>query len=256
MRLDNYLAETGKFSSRTKAKEAIERGEVLVNGKAAKPSLEVDGTENISFTEGAGKYVSLGAFKLERAFEVFDFSVKDKIVADVGASTGGFTQILLFHGAKKVYAVDVGESLLHPSLQADGRVVPIENFNARYLSAGALGEYMDAVVSDVSFISLTYILGGISSCLKSGGEAVVLIKPQFECGRQFLSKSGIVTDKNARLNACLNVFNYAKSLSLNASGFAPAPIKEGKNVEFLLHLVKEGASSVTEEHLRDICIKS
>ncbi|MBP5308897.1 MAG: TlyA family RNA methyltransferase [Clostridia bacterium] len=256
MRIDSYLVEIKRFESRNKAREAVERGEVFVNGKNVKPSFDVSARDEITYAENAGRYVSVGAYKLERAFEVFNFSVKGKVVADVGASTGGFTQCLLFHGAEKVFAVDVGESLLHPSLKCDSRVVPIENFNARYLSPSVFGGAVDAVVSDVSFISLTYILGGISACLKEGGEAVVLIKPQFECGKRFLSKNGIVTDANARYTACSNVFNYAKSLGLSACGFDVAPEIIGKNKEFLLYLNKGAQEIVNEKLLRDICIKS
>ena len=244
MRIDVYLTQTGHFESRNKAKEAVERGEVFVNGKIVKPSYEFTEGDVVTFSE-ANQFVSNGAFKLEKAFNDFDFDVKGKTVADIGASTGGFTQSLLIHGAAKVFAIDVGESLLHPSLKNDERVVPIENFNARFLDAETLGGQVDAVVSDVSFISLTYILGNISSVLKDEGKAVVLIKPQFECGKDFLSKNGIVTDKKARHNACIKVIDCAREFGLFAEGFSHAPIKEGKNIEYLLYLSKKCDNVVT-----------
>ena len=253
MRIDNYLFSEGKFESRNKAKEAVERGEVTVNGKPVKPSYVIREGDDVKLQTNAGKYVSNGAFKLERAFEAFDLSAEGKIFADIGASTGGFTQCLLMHGAAKVYAVDVGESLLHPSLKNDSRVTCIENFNARFLSSDVLGGEVDAIVSDVSFISLTYILGGISRCIKEGGYAVVLIKPQFECGRENLSKNGVVTSLKARSKACLEVVKFAYSVGLSAAGFCAAPIREGKNIEYLLHLKKGGTSVLDEKYIDSVC---
>ncbi|MBO7378044.1 MAG: TlyA family RNA methyltransferase [Clostridia bacterium] len=255
MRLDAYLTEImKKYESRTKAKEAVERGEVLVGGKVAKPSFSVTEKDVITFAEGSGAFVSNGAFKLLKAFESFDFDLSGKTVADVGASTGGFTQCALMHGAKKVYAIDVGENLLHPSLREDERVIRIENFNARFLNADTLGEKADAVISDVSFISLTYLLNGFSLVMKDGREAVVLVKPQFECGRKYLSKNGVVTDKKARAAACIAVTECAKANGLGAINFTFAPIREGKNVEFLLHLKKGAEVIVTEEFINSVCI--
>ena len=257
MRLDAYLTEImKKYESRTKAKEAVERGEVKVNGRIAKPSLDVSEKDVIVFSEGSGAFVSNGAFKLLKAFESFGLDVNGKTVADVGASTGGFTQCALMHGAKKVYAIDVGENLLHPSVREDKRVVPIENFNARFLTAETLGETVDVVVSDVSFISLTYLLNGISLILKDGGEAVVLVKPQFECGKKYLSKNGVVTDKKARAAACVTVMECAGANGLGALNFTFAPIREGKNVEFLLHLKKGEEGKITEDFINSVCINA
>lgn len=254
MRLDNYLANENKYSSRTKAKEAVERGEVLVNGKIVKPSYDVLPTDEITITDLARGFVSNGAFKLERAFEVFDFCVKGKITADIGASTGGFTQCLLNNGANKVYAVDVGESLLHPSLLSDDRVVVYENTNARFLDENSFPTLVDVVVSDVSFISLTYILPAISKILCDTGEAVVLIKPQFECGAKALSKNGIVTDKRDRYLACKKIITFATDLGFGSVGFTNAPIKQGKNVEFLLYLRKNCISTVDEKAVLSVCV--
>jgi len=253
MRLDNYLFENKKFASRTKAKEAIERGEVLVNGKIVKPSHDVSEKDVIALSGSAGEYVSNGAFKLLRAFEVFNFYVDGLTVADIGASTGGFTQVALKMGAKKVFALDVGESLLDDKLALNERVVSIENTNARFMDKNTFGGEVDVVVTDVSFISLTYILQAIYGILKDGGEAVVLVKPQFECGPKFLSKNGIVTDKKVRRNVCEKIIEFAQSVGFGALGLDYAPIREGKNVEFLLHLKKNAITTLKQASIEAVC---
>lgn len=245
MRIDNYLVSINRFSSRTKAKEAVERGEVLVNGKAVKPSFDVCDGDSITYLDNAGMFVSNGAFKLERAFEVFSgFNVEDKVCLDIGASTGGFTQSLLLHGAKRVFAVDVGQSLLNEALANDSRVVVMDNTNARYINRNNFDECIDRIVSDVSFISLTYILPNVYSVLSDGGEAVLLIKPQFECGPKYLSKNGIVTDKRAKREVCLKIAQFSIDLGFGISGFNVAPIKKDKNAEFLIYLKKRAVGTV------------
>ncbi len=239
MRVDQFLFDIKKFDSRTKAKEAVERGEVLVNGKKVKPSYNMNENDQIVFCDNAGIFVSNGAFKLKKAFEDFDFIVQDKIVVDIGASTGGFTQCLLMHGAKRVYAVDVGESLLHFSLSSDCRVIVMDKTNARYLNKNSFSEHIDVVVSDVSFISLSYILPAISDILDVGGQAVVLIKPQFECGKSHLSKNGIVHSEKVRSEVCNNIISFAESVNLHKLDISVAPLREGKNIEYLLHLIKK-----------------
>ncbi len=253
MRIDAYLVQNNFFSSRTKAKEAVERGEVTVNGRSVKPSYDVSDLDNVTVSEGV-KFVSLGAYKLLRALEVFDFTLNGKVVADIGASTGGFTQCALNNGAKKVYSVDVGEGLLHPDLLKDERVVSIENTNARFLTKDVLGCEVDAVVADLSFISLTYILGGVLSVLKENGEAVLLIKPQFECGKKALSKNGIVTDPGDRISACKTVVEYATSIGLGCLAITNAPKREGKNIELLLHVKKSSSTVITEKEIVRACI--
>ena len=254
MRIDNYLANEKKYTSRTKAKEAVERGEVLVNGKIVKPSYEICEKDVISFSDDALGFVSNGAFKLERAFEIFELNVEGKTVADIGASTGGFTQSLLNHGAARVFAVDVGESLLHPIIRDNPAVVVFDNTNARFIDENTFGCKMDVVVSDVSFISLTYILPSIYKILSADGDAVVLVKPQFECGPKALSKNGIVTDKKNRYLACKNIVKFAEGVGFGAIGFTNAPIRQGKNVEFLLHLRKYCSSLVDEKALLSVCV--
>ncbi len=244
MRFDAYVSERGLCPSRTKAAEAIERGEILLNGKiVTKPSRKVDGTEAIEKT--VSSFVSLGGYKLEKAFLDFPtFRAEGKIFADVGASTGGFTECLLRHGAKKVYAIDVGESLLSEDLINDPKVIPIERCNARNMTEKTIGEKTEGAVCDVSFISLKLILKPVYDILCPGGEAVALIKPQFECGKKALNKNGIVKDEKCRKQAVAEISAFAQAIGFSVLGVTEAPPREGKNVEYLLYLKKDTLVSV------------
>ena len=245
MRIDSYLYQNLIYPSRTKASEAIARGDVLVNGKIVKkPSLEVLETDKIEIVESSETFVSNGGYKLEKAFEDFKFIASGLTFADVGASTGGFTDCLLKHGASKVFAIDVGESLLSSELKNNDKVVVIDNFNARNLSVQALGGLVDGVVCDVSFISLTYVLAQIYSVIKDGGIAITLIKPQFECGKKQLNKNGIVTDKKARIECVKKIIDFSKTVGFTPVNFTNAPIKQDKNREYLLFLKKEKTTEV------------
>lgn len=235
MRLDSFLFETGKYPSRNKASEAILKGEVLYDNKIVKPSKEVANEELISFAEVDSKFVSNGGYKLEKALIDFNFSVKDMVFADIGASNGGFTDCLLKNNAKKVYAIDVGESQLDKSLLTKN-VVVMDNLNARYLTKDLFVDNIDGVVCDVSFISLTYVLPSIKAILKENGYALVLVKPQFECGKEFLTKTGIVKDVKAKINAVRKVYNFAIELGLTPLNFTFAPIREKKNTEYIMLL--------------------
>lgn len=242
MRLDVYLGENGFFKSRNKAAETIKRGLVEVDGKVInKPSYEVNPESNI-VVKDSDSFVSNGGYKLQKAFDDFDFTADSMICADIGASTGGFTECLLRHGAKRVYALDVGKSQLDETLAKDERVVVIDEFNARDLRADTFGEKVDLVTSDVSFISLTYILRQISDVLKNGGFAIVLVKPQFECGKKSLNKNGIVTDIKDRKRAIEEIIKFADSVDLAIKGVTNAPLKPDKNIEYLLLLQKEAIS--------------
>lgn len=245
MRIDTFLYQNQKYPSRTKASDAILRGDVFVNGKQVKkPSFEIGENDKVEIVEQNQTFVSNGGYKLEKAFEDFSFSADGLTFADVGASTGGFTDCLLKHGAKKVFAIDVGESLLYDTLKNDERVVVLDNFNARNLSIEALSEYVDGVVCDVSFISLTYVLAQIYSILKDNGFAVVLIKPQFECGKKQLNKNGIVTDKKARVECVKKIIDFASTVGFTPYKFSYAPIKQDKNREYLLMLTKNKTDSI------------
>ena len=235
MRADKFLAE--HFGSRTKAAEAVERGLVLLNGKPLKPKTEIKETDVLTFVEAEELFVSNGGYKLNRALKHFTFDCNGKIFADIGASTGGFTDCLLQYGAKKVYTIDVGESLLHETLLGDERIVQMENTNARYLQSSDFKEQIDGVVSDVSFISLTLIFPVISSLLSEKGESIVLIKPQFECERKHISKSGIV-QLQAHPKIVEKVLESAKTAGLYPFGIVNAPVRKGKNIEYVVHFKK------------------
>ncbi len=240
MRLDALLCKNGVFSSRTKANQAITEGRVLYNGKPIKPSFELDSIDGITVVKD--EFVSNGGQKLKKALIDFKVDVSGLTFADIGASNGGFTDCLLKSGASKVYAIDVGESQLDKSLTIDNRVVVLDNTNARYLTFDSLGERVDGVVSDVSFISLTLILNGIKNVLKSNGFALLLIKPQFECGKEFLNKNGIVKSEKARINAIKKVYNACVDLAMYPVNLTTAPIRDGKNVEYVIMLKNDDNS--------------
>lgn len=246
MRADKYFAE--KFGSRTKSAEAIEKGLVLVNGKTIKPKSEIKETDAITFLAAEESFVSNGGYKLDRAFKTFEYDCKGKIFADIGASTGGFTDCALQYGAKKVYAIDVGESLLDERLKGDERIVCMDNTNARYLDKKDFSDPIDCVVTDVSFISLRLILPVISEILQENGVAFVLIKPQFECEKKHIGKSGIVAPI-AHVDIVKKVLGYAYQNQLYPLGIVNAPVRKGKNIEYVLYCAKKADNSVREEEI-------
>ena len=249
MRADKFFAE--KFGSRTKAAEAIEKGLVLLAGKPIKPKTEVSDADKITFVEAQEQFVSNGGYKLEKALKTFDFDCKNKVFADIGASTGGFTDCLLQRGAAKIYAVDVGESLLHESLQNNDKIVRMENTNARFLTKEDFSEPLDGVVTDVSFISLRLIFPAIKSILKEDGHAFVLIKPQFECEKKHIGKSGIVTP-SAHADIVKKVLSYLNDNALFAHGIINAPIRKGKNIEYVLYIRPTWQGAKTEKEIIDL----
>ncbi len=232
MRADKYFAE--HFGSRTKAAEAVERGLVLINGKSIKAKTEIKETDEITFVEAEELFVSNGGYKLDRALKTFPFDCKDKIFADIGASTGGFSDCLLQNGAKRVYTIDVGKSLLHETLQGDARIVQMENTNARYLQKTDFPDVIDGIVTDVSFISLRLIFPAIKEILKEDGSAFVLIKPQFECENKHIGKSGIVSP-SAHADIVEKVLGYLTENGLYPHGIVNAPVRKGKNIEYVLY---------------------
>ena len=245
MRADKYFSE--HFGSRTKASEAIEKGLVLVNGQPVKPKYEIKETDAITFIQSEISFVSNGGYKLYRALKTFDYSCEGKTFVDIGASTGGFTDCLLQHGADKVYAVDVGESLLHDRLKTNKKICLLENTNARYLKKTDFIDVIDGVVTDVSFISLRLIFPVIKEILSEQGSAFVLIKPQFECENKHIGKSGIVaTSFHSKIVE--NVLTYLEENKLYPFGIINAPIRKGKNIEYILYLkpTYKGAKSHKE----------
>ena len=194
-RLDQLLFEKGLTESRERAKTTIMSGIVYVNGqKVEKPGTPVDPEAQIEVRGNALPYVSRGGFKLEKALKVFPIDPTGKVCIDCGASTGGFTDVLLKNGAEKVYAVDVGYGQLAWSLRTDPRVVNLERCNVRYISEEEIPEMLDMAVMDVSFISIKLVIPAVAKLLKEGADYVCLIKPQFEAGREEVGKKGVVRD--------------------------------------------------------------
>ncbi len=249
MRIDKYVAD--KFRSRTQAAEAVEKGLVTVNGKPVAPSYEVKDGDKIEISRPEVSFVSAGGYKLDKALREFGFSVKDKVFADIGASTGGFTDCLFQHGAKKVYCIDVGESQLDESLK-DKNIVVIDKFNARNIEKSLFCEVLCGVVIDVSFISLTYILGGVSYVLEAGASVLALIKPQFECDCKNVGKNGVVRDKNIRLRAINKIYDFAAGCDLAPVQLCNAPIVAGKNLEYVIRLEKGGKAVDRRELLKSV----
>ncbi|WP_053094855.1 TlyA family RNA methyltransferase [Neomoorella thermoacetica] len=237
-RLDLLLVRRGLYPSREQARTAIMAGEVLVNNVPVdKPGAAVPDTATIRLLGQHLPYVSRGGLKLARALEVFSIDLHGKIILDVGASTGGFTDCALKHGAARVYAVDVGYGQLAWSLRQDPRVIVMERVNARYLESSSFGEPADVATIDVSFISLLKVLPAVASCLKPEGEIIALVKPQFEAGPGRVGKKGVVREAAVHRAVLQEVLAAAVDLGLKIKGLTYSPIKgpEG-NVEFLLWL--------------------
>ncbi len=251
MRIDLYLKE--KFGSRNKAANAVTEGLVLVNGKIVSSSYEVKEGDDITLLTPEVSFVSAGGYKLNKALTDFNFSVKDGVFADIGASTGGFTDCLLQNGAKKVYCIDVGESQLDGSLK-DKNVVIIDNFNARNLNRDMFGEKLSGAVIDVSFISLTYILGAVADMLDDGASVLALIKPQFECGTRKVGKNGIVRELSVRKKIIRKICEFSESVNLAPMQITNAPIVKGKNTEYVIRLEKNGKSVGVDVILNSVLV--
>ncbi len=235
-RLDCELVSRGLAKSRAKAKELIENGNVAVNGKqTVKPSADVIESDEICITGGELKYVGRAGLKLECAAMSFGIDFRGKICADIGASTGGFTDYMLQNGALRVYAVDVGHGQLHQSLCGDIRVINMEGVNVKLLGVGFFPEPIDIMTADLSFISLKTALPFMLSDLEIGTKLVLLIKPQFEAGIKAVGKGGIVKKKADHIRVLKEVCG-AVSQSCAVLGLCPSPIKGGSgNIEYLLY---------------------
>lgn len=240
MRADLYLVENGYVKSRTSARKYIEEGHAVIDGQVIKkPSQEIAEGEHTVEILQPERYVSRGGLKLEGALRAFDIDVTGMRAADIGASTGGFTDCLLQSGAQHVYAIDSGRDQLDPDLVLDERVTCMEGVNARYLTGEQLGGCVDLVVMDVSFISQTLILPAVASILQNGGIYIGLIKPQFEAGRAALGKGGIVKNAKDRRVAVERVLDAARDLGLSLCGLIESPIQGGDgNVEYLAYYIK------------------
>lgn len=228
VRLDLALEARGLMPSRARARDAVLRGTVTVNGAvASKPGQTVSEDDAIAVDDPAAGYVSRAALKLIAGLDASDIDPFGKVCLDVGSSTGGFTQVLLERGAKRVYAVDVGHGQLHPSLLADDRVVSLEGVNARSLDVAQVPEPIDLMVSDVSFVSVTKVLEAPLALCRAAADAVVLVKPQFEVGRENIGKGGIVTDADAIERALADVSVFFDRRGWRRIAAIPSPISGG-----------------------------
>ena len=236
-RLDVLMVQRNLAESREKAKALIMSGIVYVNGqKEDKAGTSFEETVQIEVRGSTLKYVSRGGLKLEKAMSRFGVQLAGKVCMDVGASTGGFTDCMLQNGAVKVYAVDVGHGQLAWKLRNDDRVICMEKTNIRYVTPEDIGDRIEFSSIDVSFISLTKVLGPVKQLLTDNGQVVCLIKPQFEAGREKVGKKGVVREKSVHLEVIEMVSDYARSIGFGILGLEFSPIKgpEG-NIEYLLY---------------------
>lgn len=237
-RLDILVFEKGFTESREKAKILIMEGKIFVNGQREdKPGTSFPEDVRIELKGEKMPFVSRGGFKLDKALKVFPIDLKDAVCMDIGASTGGFTDCMLQNGASKVFSVDVGYGQFAWSLRNDPRVVLMEKTNVRYLTLDDIGERLDFISCDVSFISLSKIFPVIKALLKEDGSSVCLIKPQFEAGKDRVGKKGVVRDKEVHEDVIKSVIFYARDFGLFPKAISFSPIKgpEG-NIEYLLYL--------------------
>ncbi|WP_066687024.1 TlyA family RNA methyltransferase [Caulobacter sp. CCH9-E1] len=238
-RIDQLLVERGVFDSRAKARAAVEAGRVAVAGKVvAKPSESVDEDAEI-VAKAAHPWVGRGALKLVHALDLWPIAVEARVAVDVGASTGGFTEVLLSRGAAKVFAVDVGRDQLHAKLKADDRVMDLSGVDARALDAERIPTPPHLVVSDVSFISLTKALPAALDLAAQGADLVALIKPQFEAGREHVGKGGLVKDAEVIARVEREIVAFLEAAGWSVKGLAESPIKGGEGqVERLVWATK------------------
>jgi 23S rRNA (cytidine1920-2'-O)/16S rRNA (cytidine1409-2'-O)-methyltransferase len=241
-RLDSLLVERGLAESRTQAQALILAGQVVAGDQRAdKPGSLLPSDVPLRIKEKL-RYVSRGGLKLERALAEFRIAVEGTVCADIGASTGGFTDCLLQAGARKVYAIDVGHGQLHSKLLSDSRVLHLEGINARYLSEVEVPELVDLATIDVSFISLTQVLPAVLPRLRPGGTLIALVKPQFEVGRANVAKGGVVKNPEAREGAIQKIASFLSEQGLEMIGRVDSPIAgPAGNVEALLAAAKPRA---------------
>lgn len=233
-RADVLLVRRGFFESRARAQAAIAAGLVTADGAPVRKASEMLSAEAKIVAEAPHPFVSRGALKLVAALDAFGINPRGLVCLDVGASTGGFTEVLLERGAQKVYAVDVGRGQLHPKVAANPRVVSLESTDARALDPALIPEAPDLLVADVSFISLRLVLPASTALLQPAASLAVLVKPQFEAGRAHVSK-GIVRDERVHDAVCREIAGFVESLGFAVMGVIPSPIEGGDgNREFLL----------------------
>lgn len=250
-RADVVLFEKGLVDSREKGKRVIMEGIVFLGTERIdKPGQKIDEEATLTVKKNPIKYVSRGGLKLEKSIEAFELSIEDKICMDIGSSTGGFTDCMLKNGAKKVYAVDVGYGQLDWRLRNDPRVVVMERTNIRNVTTEDIGEQIDFISIDVSFISLELVLPVAKSLLKTNGEISALIKPQFEAGRDKVGKKGIIKDKDIHLEVIKKIVNFSRKLGLGVSNLSYSPITGATgNIEFLIYLKNSCEELINEDNI-------
>ena len=249
LRLDAAVFNAGLAESREKAKALIMAGQIYVNNqKSDKPGTQVKADDVIEFRGEVPKYVSRGGLKLEKAMNSFSIILENKICADIGASTGGFTDCMLQNGAIKVYAVDVGYGQLAWKLRTDERVINLERTNFRYVTRNEIPDPLEFCSVDVSFISLSIIIPVMKSLMADNAEAVCLIKPQFEAGREKVGKKGVVRDPDVHIEVIEKIVSVARKEGLSVLNIDFSPIKgpEG-NIEYLIHIKNDGVGEVNSQ---------
>lgn len=261
-RIDNILVDKGYFPTRQKAKYAIDGKCIYVNNVLVEKSSKIfDEDCNIEIKGEMLQFVSRGGLKLDKAIKEFKISLKDKICIDIGASTGGFTDCMLQNGAKLVYAIDVGHGQLDEKLANDSRVINLEGTNIKQIDIEKI-EKVNFVSIDVSFISLTNVLDKAYNLLKTDGEVVALIKPQFEAGKQFINKNGVVKDKKVHCDVIEKIALYAYSIGYKINKLDYSPIKgPAGNIEYLMYLSLEQSYMKTDyfgikDEIKEIVDKS
>lgn len=251
LRLDAYLTEQGLFETRSRAQAAIMAGQVLVDEmKIDKPGTSVKEGAKIRILGDQLRYVSRGGLKLAKTLQKFPVSVAGKVMADIGASTGGFTDCALQNGAVRVYAIDVGYGQLDWKLRNDPRVINMERTNARLLEADSLPEPIEAASIDVAFISLEKILPAVRKLLAADAFVIALVKPQFEAGKENVGKKGVVRDPVVHKEVLRRIIAFAEQEGFGIGGLDYSPVKgpEG-NIEYLLYLTATPAKNVSDTRL-------
>lgn len=259
LRLDVALTERGLAPSREKAKALIMAGEVFVDGEKCDKAGETVREDASIELRGKGlRYVSRGGLKLEKAMELYGLTLEGKVCMDIGASTGGFTDCMLQNGASRVYAIDVGYGQLAWSLRTDARVINLERTNVRYLTPEQVPELVQFASVDVSFISLTLVLPVLFQFLADGGEAVCLVKPQFEAGKGKVGKKGVVREPEIHIEVCEKIYDFCTGhgFCVKAMTFSPVKGPEG-NIEYLFYLQKgDAAASAGREWIPELVEQS
>ena len=247
IRIDQHIFEQGFAPSRERAKAIVMSGNVFVGGaRVDKPGTMIDPEKPLEVKGGDLPFVSRGGLKLAKALLEFDFSAMGLTCIDCGASTGGFTDVLLQNGAKRVYAVDVGYGQLAWALRCDERVVNLERTNVRYISEEQIPEVLDLAVMDLAFISIKLVIPAVCALLKENGDMICLIKPQFEAGKDKIGKKGVVREIETHIAVMHDILDFAQGAGLSAMALSFSPIRgpEG-NIEYLVHL-KKGSHAAPE----------